>query len=91
MGIVKPSRELENGIVEEEEFLSERYSFSRWIVDGAERIKEQIKKIKVIVPLDTNLESALERNYIQELGKTRGLDVTSVYLSAGDQYSKQEE
>lgn len=65
----------------EEEFLCEKHSFSRWIPDGRDdRIKDnrEFKKIKVIVPFDTNLKNAKnERDWIKnEFGREYGLDVS---------------
>jgi hypothetical protein len=75
--IIKPWHELENGDIEEDEFLCEKYAFSRWIVDVPERIKEKIYKMKVIVPSDTNLDWALEeRDWIREFGNSRQRDVS---------------
>ena len=75
--IVKPWRELHDGTIEEDEFLCEHFSFSRWIVDGPERIREHIKKVKIIIPSDTNLSKAIEeRNWLLRFGNTRGLDVS---------------
>jgi CHAT domain-containing protein len=40
-------------------------------------IKEQLKKIKVVVPSDTNLTSALEeREFIQQFGRKMKLDIS---------------
>jgi len=78
--ILKPNR-MSNGRTTEEEFLCEKHSFSRWVPDGPDdRIKEnrQIKKIKVIVPFDTNLKNAkAERDWIKnEFGTKYGLDIS---------------
>ena len=75
--IIKPWHRLDNGDIEEDEFLCERYAFSRWIVDKSETIKEQISKVKVIVPLDTNLTSAVkERDWIRQFAMSKGLEVS---------------
>lgn len=66
-------------------------AFSRWIVDKPETIKEQFKKIKVILPSDTNLVSAHEEgNWIEQFASSRGLDVSvdSSYEQVIDTFEK---
>jgi tetratricopeptide (TPR) repeat protein len=75
--IIRPWHKLDNGEIKEDEFLCERYAFARWIVDKPDTIKENLKKVKMIVPSDTNLSSALkERDWIEQFGKTNGLEVS---------------
>ncbi|MGH9981263.1 MAG: CHAT domain-containing protein [Nitrososphaeraceae archaeon] len=75
--IIKPWRQLENGVGEEDEFLCERYAFSRWI-GKTERFKEKIKSIKVIVPEDTNLNAAIkERSWIEEFAKSKNIKIAT--------------
>ena len=52
--IVKPWRKLDNGQRVEDDFLCQSFSFSRWLVGRAPITKEQIRKIRIIVPYDTN-------------------------------------
>lgn len=62
--IIKPFRKNEqNGVVEEDEFLCERYAFCGWEIGITPRIKEQLSKVKLIVPTDTKLKSVLEDKY----------------------------
>ena len=75
--IIKPWRKLENGEIIEDPFLCENYAFSRWIVGRNERIKEQIKNIKVICPDDTNLASAItERKWIEDFSNQRNIKIS---------------
>ena len=46
--IIKPWHKLENGIIEEDDFLCVTLCIFRWIVGKPERIKEEIKNVKVI-------------------------------------------
>jgi hypothetical protein len=64
--IIKPWRKLENGSIDEDQFLSENYAFSRWVVGKTERTRKKIiKNMKIVVPNDTNLGAAIEeRNWI---------------------------
>jgi CHAT domain-containing protein len=56
---------------------SERYAFSRWLVDKPDTIKENLKKAKMIVPSDTNLSGARkERDWIEQFGKANGFEVS---------------
>jgi CHAT domain len=86
--ILKPNKKLADGKTQEEKFLCEKHSFSRWVADESDdRINEyrQFKKIKIIVPWDTDLEYAKnERDWIMnKFGKDHGLDV-----SLADTYKK---
>ena len=75
--IIKPWRKLENGEIIEDPFLCENYAFSRWIVGKNERIKQQIKNIKVICPDDTNLDSAImERKWIEDFSNQRKIKIS---------------
>jgi uncharacterized caspase-like protein len=74
--IIKPWRQLENGVGEEDDFLCERYAFSRWI-GKRERIKKEVKNIKVIVPADTNLKAAIkEGEWIEEFAKNKNIKIS---------------
>jgi hypothetical protein len=89
--IIKPWRRLDNGDIEEDEFLCERYAFSRWILDKTETLKNQLNKVKMIVPSDTNLSNALkERDWIEQFAGSRGLDVSfdSSYEQVIDTFEK---
>ena len=47
--ILKPSHKKEDdGLVEEDEFLCERYAFCRWQIGIPPKIKEQLRKVKII-------------------------------------------
>ena len=75
--IIKPWHKLEDGSIEEDEFLCEHYAFSRWLVGKHERIKTQIKNVKVIVPEDTNLIAAIkERNWIEAFAKNKNIKIS---------------
>ncbi|HSF49506.1 MAG TPA: CHAT domain-containing protein [Nitrososphaeraceae archaeon] len=77
--IIKPWRQLSEGNIEEDAFLCEQYSFARWLVNTPERIKnEQLKKVNVVVPSDTNLPNARkERDWIiDQFRNIMGLDVS---------------
>ena len=57
--------------------MSEKFAFTRWIAGKNYHIKEEIGKVKVIVPEDTNLPAATEeKKYIEQLGKLRGFEVS---------------
>jgi hypothetical protein len=59
--LITPWRRLENGEVEEDGFLCERFAFSRWFDRAALRVKEQkVRKIEVIIPSDTDIASVHE-------------------------------
>jgi CHAT domain-containing protein len=63
--------------VEEDLFLCEKYAFSRWLIGRKIVQKDIIKKAKVIVPADSDLNSAFEeRDWIQKFGKQKGLEVS---------------
>lgn len=75
--IIKPWRKLENVEIKEDPFLSENYAFSRWVVGKNERFKDKIKKIKVIIPDDTNLAAAIkERDWIEGFAKKKKIKVS---------------
>ena len=75
--IIKPWRKLEDETIEEDDFLCERYAFSRWLVGKHERHKTQIKSIKVIIPNDTNLAAAIrERDWIKEFVKDKSIKIS---------------
>ena len=68
--IVKPWRKLDNGQRVEDDFLCQSFSFSRWLVGRAPITKEQIRKIRIIVPYDTKLENAKkEREWIKQFAR----------------------
>jgi hypothetical protein len=74
--ILKPWRQLENGVGEEDDFLCERYAFSRWI-GKTEKFKEKIKSIKVVVPDDINLGAAIkERDWIEEFARSKNIKIS---------------
>jgi len=78
--ILKPSIKLNNGKTREDEFLCEKHSFARWIDAPDDRISKyrRFKKIKVIVPFDTELQNAKdERDWlINDFGKEHDLDIS---------------
>lgn len=84
--IIKPWRKLEDGSIEEGEFLCEHYAFSRWII-GKERIKNEVKKIKGIIPIDTKLDNAIkERNWIEIFALNKNMEIS--FDSSYDQIMK---
>ena len=75
--IIKPWRMKRNGTREEDGFLCERYSTCRWLIGTAPILKDRVRKIRVIVPSDTNLKSALEeRDWIKEFARNNGMYVS---------------
>ncbi|HXS59501.1 MAG TPA: hypothetical protein VN703_01665, partial [Candidatus Sulfopaludibacter sp.] len=76
--ILKPSHKKEDdGLVEEDEFLCERYAFCRWQIGIPPKIKEQLRKVKIIVPSDTKLKGVIEeRDWIKEFATSKGLNVS---------------
>ena len=58
--IIKPWRKLDNGEPEEDEFLCERFIFSRWLIGTKIETKEKIRKVKVVVPSDSRLKSVVD-------------------------------
>src|SRR6185437_429568 len=67
----------DDGLVEEDEFLCERYAFCRWQIGIPPKIKEQLRKVKIIVPSDTKLKGVLEeRDWIKEFATSKGLNVS---------------
>jgi tetratricopeptide (TPR) repeat protein len=74
--IIKPWRQLENGVGEEDDFLCERYTFSRWI-EKPDRNKKEVKNIKVIIPNDTNLAATrLEQDWILGFSDKRNIKIS---------------
>lgn len=72
--IIKPWRRRKNGILEEDEYLCERYATSRWLIGIAPVLKDRLRKIRIVVPSDTNLKSALEeRDWIKEFARANGM------------------
>ena len=75
--IVKPWRKLD-GKIEEDNFLCERYAFSRWLEGIDFRRKKQLRRAKLVVPTDTDLDNAkLERDWIHKYAKSINLRVTT--------------
>jgi hypothetical protein len=75
--IIKPWSKLENGTIEEDKFLCERFAFCRWRIGIAPVIKDQLRKIRVIVPSDTKLKKAFEeRDWIKEFARNKGMSVS---------------
>jgi hypothetical protein len=75
--IIKPWRRLENGTIEEDKFLCEHFACCRWRIGTAPIIKDQLRKIRVIVPSDTKLKKALEeRDWIKEFVRNNGMSVS---------------
>ena len=71
-----------SGEYDEDKFLCERFAFSRWITDTKTITKERLRKIKVIIPTDTDLKYALdERDWICSFAEKNGLNfsVDSTY------------
>lgn len=63
--IIKPYRKKEDGQMEEDLFLCEQFSFSRWVMGSTDEKLEEVRRlpigrIKVVVPSDTNLTGAKE-------------------------------
>ena len=76
--ILKPSGKI-NGRIVEAGFLCETYAFSRWIGDIPPQKKQAIKKIKVVIPKDTNLEGAMdERDWIEDFCEKKGLRFSEI-------------
>jgi len=74
--ILKPWQRV-NGKIQEDGFLCEQYSFSRWLEGKPIKEKNQIKTVKVVVPSDTNLDGALEEfDWIHNFASKVGLVVT---------------
>ena len=72
--IIKPYRKLDDGTTEEDDFLCEKYSFSRWFFNTTENPKGHMKNIKIIVPTDTNLDGAIkEREWLKGFFENKGL------------------
>jgi hypothetical protein len=57
----RPWRKLESGTMEEDDFFCERHAFSRWIVGDREKIKKEIKNVKVLIPNDIKLYSIFKK------------------------------
>jgi hypothetical protein len=75
--IIKPQRRLDDGKIEEDQFLCERFSFARWLQKDFVT-KDKINTVKTLVPDDINLESAKsEREWIENFGKEKGFDVSN--------------
>jgi len=67
----------------ENNFLCHSFSFSRWLVSREPITKEQIKKIRVIVPRDTDLANARkEREWIKQFALDEHVDYSeaSTYI-----------
>jgi len=76
--ILKPWRHI-NGGRQEDGFLCEQYSFSRWIAGESIKEKNQIKNGKIVVPLDTDLPGALkELEWINDFAGKVGLSIDSI-------------
>jgi CHAT domain len=75
---VKPWRILENGKIQEDTFLCERYAVSRWLRGTSYFIESKnVNKISLVVPSDTPFyESINERDWIKAFGKKFGLETT---------------
>jgi len=72
--IIKP---VNDDTQEEEEFWCEKYNFTRWIEGIKFKPKPKIKKIKVILPKDTNLKEAKkEIKWINTFADSVGVEVT---------------
>lgn len=77
--IIKPSRILESGAPEEDNFLCESFACCRWRIGIPPVVKDRLRKIRVVVPSDTKLKSALdERDWIKEFARNNGISVSSV-------------
>ena len=74
--IIKPWKKMENGNIEEDPFLCEKFIVSRWPKGIVERIKRNVKKIKVIIPNDTDRAAYDERNWIIQFAKLSGITVS---------------
>jgi CHAT domain len=76
--IIKPWRELDDGKADEDLFLCERFSFSRWFPTVKEKMGQEIKKVKVVIPSDTKLNNPLaELEFIKKIGRNYGLSISS--------------
>jgi len=74
--IIKPWRRV-NGKSEEDGFLCEQYSFSRWLEGQRFQKKNQLIKIKLVVPYDTNLQGAqVEADWIIKFAESIKFDVS---------------
>jgi hypothetical protein len=75
--IIKPWRKRDNGEPEEDEFFCEHFIFSRWIIGTKIEKKEEIRRVKVVVPSDTKLKSSLdERDWLIKFFTSKGIDVS---------------
>ncbi len=76
--IVKPYRKLDNGEVESDTFICERFAMSRWITGRERQIKDRLEDVKVVVPADTKLRFSLEeRKWIEDKGREIGFRVST--------------
>jgi hypothetical protein len=74
--ILRPYRKLDNGKVETDSFLCEKFSFSRWINGQPRQIKDHLEQVKIFMPTDTNLKFVSEeRKWIEDKGNEIGFNV----------------
>jgi len=75
--IVKPWRKVD-GKIKEDKFLCEGYAFSRWLEGIDFKRKKRLRRAKLVVPTDTDLDNALlERDWIHKYAKRINLRVTT--------------
>ncbi len=76
--IIKPWRRLEDGKIEEDAFLCERYTLSRWLRGTPYfTLSKIVNKVSIVVPSDTPLSGAIkERDWIKYFGEKFGLETT---------------
>jgi hypothetical protein len=75
--IIKPWRKLENGNIEEDPYLCEKFDLTRWI-EGKEFVeKSTLKSGLIVIPNDTNLKNALlESDWLIKFGDDLKIDLT---------------
>jgi CHAT domain-containing protein len=84
--MIKPYRKTEDGKIEEDPFLCERYPFSRWIKDLPKlkpkpnrQLEKQLKRLILVAPPDTDLEFAeREREWLIKYAKEARIDMDVV-------------
>jgi hypothetical protein len=75
--IIMPWRKLENGNIEEDPYLCEKFDLTRWI-EGKEFVeKDTLKSGLIVIPDDTELINAIsERDWLLKFGDDLKIDLT---------------
>jgi hypothetical protein len=78
--IIKPYRTKEDGRIEEDPFLCERYSFSRWLQDIPDKAEDrELKKVVIVAPSHIGLEQAdQETKWVKQFASYSGLEIEEI-------------